>query len=34
VLLEAPDPADARAVLTPVRYAHIEVHNWTFGGRR
>jgi len=34
VLLRASDPDDARAVLTPVRYADIEVHNWAFGGRR
>jgi hypothetical protein len=33
VLLRAPDPAAARAVLTPDRYAAIEVHNWHFGGR-
>ncbi|GHE08318.1 YciI family protein [Streptomyces alanosinicus] len=33
-LLRAPDPKTARAVLTPDRYAHIEVHAWTFGGRR
>jgi uncharacterized protein len=32
-LLRAPDPATARAVLTPNRYAAIEVHNWQFGGR-
>jgi uncharacterized protein YciI len=34
VLLRASDPGTARAVLTPDRYADIEVHNWTFGGRR
>ncbi|HET9140878.1 YciI family protein [Actinophytocola sp.] len=34
VLLQAPDPDTARAVLTPDRYAAIEVHNWEFGGRR
>jgi uncharacterized protein YciI len=34
VLLRAPDPDTARAVLTPDRYAHIEVHDWEFGGRR
>jgi hypothetical protein len=28
------NPAAARAVLTPDRYAEIEVHNWDFGGRR
>lgn len=32
-LLRAPDPATARAVLTPDRYAEIEVHDWQFGGR-
>ncbi|MET8024028.1 YciI family protein [Streptomyces avermitilis] len=32
-LLRAPDPDTARAVLTPDRYAHIEVHAWQFGGR-
>ncbi|MFD7324864.1 YciI family protein [Streptomyces sp. NPDC059875] len=34
VLLQAPDPAAARAVLTQDRYADIEVHDWEFGGRR
>jgi uncharacterized protein len=33
-LVRAPAPDKARAVLTPDRYADIEVHNWTFGGRR
>jgi uncharacterized protein YciI len=33
-LVRAPDPDTARAVLTPDRYADIEVHNWQFGGRR
>ncbi|MFD5633260.1 YciI family protein [Streptomyces sp. NPDC127077] len=33
VLLRAPDPETARAVLTADRYADIEVHNWQFGGR-
>lgn len=33
VLLRAPDPDTARAVLTPDRYAAVEVHNWQFGGR-
>ncbi|MGW2419568.1 YciI family protein [Streptomyces sp. NPDC001709] len=33
-LLRAPDPDTARAVLAPGRYADIEVHAWTFGGRR
>jgi uncharacterized protein YciI len=34
VLLRAPDPDAARAVLTADRYAGIEVHDWEFGGRR
>lgn len=33
VLMRAPDPDAARAVLTADRYADIEVHNWQFGGR-
>jgi uncharacterized protein len=33
-LVRASDPAAARAVLSPGRYADIEVHNWQFGGRR
>ncbi|MEU1473544.1 YciI family protein [Streptomyces sp. NPDC005761] len=33
-LLRAADPDTARAVLTPDRYAGIEVHTWEFGGRR
>ncbi|GAA3936547.1 YciI family protein [Actinomadura viridis] len=33
-LVRAPDPDTARAVLTPDRYADIEVHPWEFGGRR
>ncbi|MEE1739138.1 YciI family protein [Streptomyces sp. BE147] len=33
VLIRAADPETARAVLTPDRYAGIEVHNWQFGGR-
>jgi uncharacterized protein YciI len=32
-LVRAPDPDTARAVLTPDRYAEIEVHDWQFGGR-
>jgi uncharacterized protein len=32
-LVRAPDPAAARAILIPERYADIEVHNWQFGGR-
>ena len=32
-LVRAPDPHSARTVLTPDRYADIEVHNWQFGGR-
>ncbi|WP_189552643.1 YciI family protein [Streptomyces lavendofoliae] len=34
VLLRAPDPDTARAVLNPDRYADVEVHDWEFGGRR
>ncbi|KUJ41120.1 YciI family protein [Streptomyces sp. NPDC093228] len=34
VLLRAPDPDTARAVLTPEHYAGIEVYEWEFGGRR
>ena len=34
VLVQASDPDAARAVLTPDRYADIEVHDWEFGGRR
>jgi uncharacterized protein len=34
VLVRAPDPDTARAVLAPDRYADIEVHEWEFGGRR
>jgi uncharacterized protein YciI len=33
VLLRAPDPDTARAILTPGRYAGLEVHSWQFGGR-
>jgi uncharacterized protein YciI len=33
VLLRAPDPDKARAILTPGGYADIEVHRWQFGGR-
>ena len=33
VLMEAPGPAAARAILTADRYASIEVHHWRFGGR-
>jgi uncharacterized protein YciI len=32
-LVRAPDPDTARSLLTPDRYADIEVHNWQFGGR-
>lgn len=32
-LVRATDSDTARAVLTPDRYADIEVHNWRFGGR-
>ncbi|GAA0332897.1 YciI family protein [Actinoallomurus spadix] len=34
VLVRAPDPDAARAVLAPHRYAGVEVHAWEFGGRR
>ena len=34
VLVLAPEPDAARAVLTQARYAAIEVHRWQFGGRR
>ena len=33
VLLRAPGPAEASAVLPAKQYAEIEVHNWAFGGR-
>ncbi|NEB02551.1 YciI family protein [Streptomyces sp. SID13726] len=33
-LVRAPGPERARAVLDPVRYAAVEVHDWEFGGRR
>ncbi|MDH6144108.1 MULTISPECIES: YciI family protein [Kitasatospora] len=33
-LVRAADPDAARAVLSPDRYADVEVHNWEFGGRR
>jgi uncharacterized protein len=33
VLLQATDPATARAALIEGRYAHVEVHNWQVGGR-
>lgn len=33
-LIRAVGPAEARATFDPARYAHIEVHNWEFGGRR
>jgi uncharacterized protein len=32
-LVWAPGPDQARALLTLDRYADVEVHNWTFGGR-
>jgi uncharacterized protein YciI len=32
-LVRAPDTDTARGILTPDRYADIEVHNWQFGGR-
>jgi uncharacterized protein len=34
VLIRAQDPYTARAILTPDRYADIEVYSWQFGGRR
>jgi uncharacterized protein YciI len=34
VLIRAADPQTARAVLTPERYADVEVHHWQFGGRQ
>ncbi|GIF46396.1 hypothetical protein DFJ67_4947 [Asanoa ferruginea] len=33
-LLHAANTEEARAVLTTDRYADVEVHSWTFGGRR
>jgi uncharacterized protein len=33
-LLRAATPDAARAVLSPGRYAAVEVHDWEFGGRR
>jgi uncharacterized protein len=33
MLVRAPDPDKARAILTPDRYADIEAHDWAFGGR-
>jgi hypothetical protein len=33
VLVRATGPDMARAVLTPGRYAGVEVHSWQFGGR-
>lgn len=33
-LVRASGPEAARSVLTAERYADIEVHEWTFGGRR
>jgi hypothetical protein len=33
VLLRAPDPDKACAILTAGDYADIEVHKWQFGGR-
>jgi uncharacterized protein YciI len=32
-LVHAPDPEAARSVLSPDRYAAVEVHDWYFGGR-
>lgn len=33
-LVRAPGREAARALLTPGRYAAVEVHPWEFGGRR
>jgi uncharacterized protein YciI len=33
-LVRAADQETARAILTPSRYAAIEVHDWQFGGRQ
>jgi hypothetical protein len=33
MLVRARDPDAARAILTPGRYAGVEVHSWQFGGR-
>jgi uncharacterized protein len=33
LLVQAPDPDQARSLLTVDRYADVEVHNWAFGGR-
>ena len=33
-LVRAPDAGAAATVLAAERYASVEVHNWTFGGRR
>ena len=33
LLVRAPDSGTARTILTPDRYADIQVHNWEFGGR-
>lgn len=33
VLISARDQDAARGILTPERYADVEVHNWQFGGR-
>lgn len=33
VLIVAPNPNEARAVLTQDRYASIEIHRWKFRGR-
>jgi uncharacterized protein len=32
-LVRAPDPDAARRILTPHRYAAVELHHWQFGGR-
>jgi hypothetical protein len=33
VPVQARDPDTARAIVTPERYADVEVHSWQFGGR-
>ncbi|GAA3342762.1 YciI family protein [Amorphoplanes nipponensis] len=33
MLIRAAGPEEARALLTPGRYAAVEVHDWAFGGR-
>jgi hypothetical protein len=33
VPVQARDPDTARAIVTPERYADVEVHSWQFGRR-